>query len=76
MNSPEEHTVAVTAFIAAIAEGLRMLGAGGAPEDALYDTVATACARPAFDMVVDELIRQKTIKRVGGRLIYCGPCAQ
>lgn len=71
----EEQRVAVTAFIAAVAEGLKFLGPRGANEDELYDSVGTMADRRAFDMIVAELIAQKTVKRVGDRLVYCGPCA-
>lgn len=75
MNAREEQRVAVTAFIAAVAEGLRFLGPNGANEDELYDAVGTMADRRAFNLIVDELIKQKTVKRVGNRLVYCGPCA-
>ncbi len=72
MNRPEE--VAVTAVIAALVEGVRLLGRKGTNEWALYNSIATLMDRKAFDMIVAELIEQKTFKRDGNRLTYCGPC--
>lgn len=71
----DEHRVAVTAFIAALVEGVRLLGPRGVNEDQLYASVAKMASRKAFDMVVAELIEQKTFKRIGPYgLVYCGPC--
>lgn len=70
----DEKRVIVTAFISAIVEGVRLLGQLGADEDALYESVAGVMDRKAFDMIVNELIEQKTLKRRRLYLVYCGPC--
>ncbi len=69
----EEQTAAVTAAIAALVEGVRLLGPRGADEDDLYASVASMMDRRAFDMIVAELIAQRTFKRRLFDLVYCGP---
>jgi hypothetical protein len=69
----EEKRVAVTAAIAALAEGVRLLGSKGTNEWALYQSVSAMMDRKAFDMIIAELIEQKTFKRDANRLTYCGP---
>jgi hypothetical protein len=70
----ELQRIQITAVIAALVEGVRMLGPKGTNEYALYSSIATLMDRKAFDMIVTELIEQKTFKRDGNRLTYCGPC--
>lgn len=75
MSTYDERRVATTAFIAALVEGVRLLGSHGVNEDLLYASVAKVADRQAFDMIVAELIEQKTFKRIGRYgLVYCGPC--
>lgn len=74
MNTPEEKSLATTAFISALVEGVRLLGPRGVNEDQLYAAVSKMASRNVFDMVIAELIEQKTFKRIGPfGLIYCGP---
>jgi hypothetical protein len=74
-DTQHDRTVIVTAFISAITESIREAGRIGLPQDGLYDVLSGAVDRGAFDMIVDELIAQKTIKRgANGMLVYCGPC--
>ncbi len=72
VNRPEE--VTVTAVISAMVEGVRLLGRKGTNEWELYDSISRIMDRKAFDMIVAELVEQKTFKRDGNRLTYCGPC--
>jgi len=74
MDTHEYDRVAVTAVISALVEGVRMLGRRGTNEYALYDSISQLMDRKAFDMIVAELIEQKTLRREGNRLTYCGPC--
>lgn len=74
MNTPEERKVIVTAFIAAIVEGVRGFGLIGVHESRLYHSVAEQVDRKAFNVMIEELIEQKTFKRRGAKLVYCGPC--
>lgn len=74
--TPEEKLIAAQAFTAALVEGVRLLGPRGVNEDQLYATVSKLADRKAFDMIVEELIAQKTFKRIGPYgLVYCGPRA-
>ncbi len=50
-----------------------MLGRKGTNEWALYDSVSTLMDRKAFDLIVAELVEQRTFRREGNRLIYSGP---
>ena len=71
----EEKKVVVTAFIAALVEGVRLLAQHGADEESLYASVSAMMDRRSFDMIIGELIKQKTFKRRGlSNLVYCGPC--
>lgn len=72
-EAAEERRIIVTAIISAIAEGVRHAGPRGMNQWALYDSVSQAMDRKAFDMIVAELIGQKTLRRDGNRLAYCGP---
>jgi hypothetical protein len=74
MNTPEERKVIITAFISAIVESVRALGPVGVNENQLYAAIAQRMDRDAFDMIMCELIAQKTLKRQGPMLVYCGPC--
>lgn len=74
MNTPEEKKVVVTAVISAIVEGLRRFP-NGVPDYLLYSTIAKLMDRPAFDMIVEELVAQRTVRKTEGRLWYCGPGA-
>lgn len=74
MNTPEEKKVIVTAFIAALVEGVRAFGLIGVPESRLYHSVSERIDRKAFNQIIEELIEQKTFKRRGAKLVYCGPC--
>ena len=72
--SDEERTVAITAFTTALVEGVRLIGACGVNEDQLYASVAKMIDRHGFDLIVAELIEQKTFRRIGPYgLVYCGP---
>ncbi len=66
--------IVVTAFISALVEGVRALGPHGVNEDTLYASVSSMTNRKAFNMIVAELIAQKTFKRRLFDLVYCGPC--
>lgn len=74
MNTPEEQKVVVTAFISALVEGVRRFGLLGVPESRLYASVSERIDRKAFNLIIEELIEQKTFKRRGAKLVYCGPC--
>lgn len=74
MATREEQIAVTTAFISALVEGVRLLGVLGVDEDQLYTSVWRVIERPAFDMIIAELIAQKAFKREGTKLIYCGPC--
>ena len=72
--SVEEQKVAITAFATALVEGVRLIGPCGVNEDQLYASVAKMIDRRGFDLVVAELIEQKTFRRMGPYgLVYCGP---
>ena len=70
----KKNEIMVTAVISALVEGVRLLGRRGTNEWNLYDSVSRVMDRRAFDMIVAELIEQKTFRREGNRLHYCGPC--
>lgn len=69
----DQKLIAAQAFTAALVEGVRLLGPKGVNEDQLYESVSTLADRKAFDMIVAELIEQRTFRRVGPYgLVYCG----
>ena len=74
MTSRDEQKVVVTAFISALVEGVRGFGPLGVDEDRLYASLAARVDRRGFDMIVTELLAQKTLKyKDPHTLVYCGP---
>lgn len=75
MNTREEKGVILIAMISALAEGVRMFGSQGVGEEDLFTSMEKMMSRSAFDLLISELVVQKTLKKHEGLLIYCGPCA-
>jgi hypothetical protein len=69
----EAQRVALTAYLAALVEGVRLLGPDGVDVDALYEAVSPMASRDIFVQCTEELVRQKTLKFDGTRVYYCGP---
>lgn len=71
----ELQRIQITAVISALVEGVRMLGRKGTNEYNLFDSVSRIMDRKAFDLIIAELIEQKTFRREDNKLFYCGPLA-